>query len=712
MTNKSLLYLFSFFLLTERFAWSLDWSSLQSKLSSPDIFSETDLDEFIDQCAVPFDLTRGTNFPKGDGSFWPVSNYQLIDQSSGLCMDTLDCAYDECKGPLYDAYEGTVYEDEVYHYLSSPTATAPGAPFVTDDQLKSSDALNLPAAVVHPQHVGDVSEAIKFASQNDLTVSVKTSGHSWAGSSTVKDSLLLNLRQLPKYSPQGSLKECQFESDLEGAFEDACKLAIARNKPAILRVGGGEIWDEVLESVFVDWNENEDNKRKYHVMSGFAGTVSAAGGWLASGGLAAFGMRKYGVGSDQVLHVEMVLPDSRHVRFGPSSWEKKPGNLYPLTKVVTGYCNEGDLTDEESWVWEECADEPDFGDLWYAVRGGGGGTYGVITSIYYQLHDPPFPLQFINWGVDLGLAYLDEDDPVKQQNLVDTFHEFYVRFLYLPDSVGVSESASNYCSSPDSQLLGCFGGAGDVFVAAWKRFSNDSFQLNVEEEENPYKFMLPNAQNNPNHPNNRIPDDPTASARNILTGSKFVVPLDVVKDKTDKFLDLVQMLVLRVHPFAPYNTGGEIPHASDGMTAYPMHRRQGAFMMSTYGEEDLADAFLELIQLEDSVDDKEEFPGLLCHNHMSFFTSRPRKDDWTKFCNYLSPHLEEDDECYSLQEAAFGTKTLQKLQSIHSEIDPNHMFKCGGCVGYEDDSDVHVPRGKKKSKKNGASSSGKKRNRI
>jgi len=709
MTNKGLLYLFSFFLFAERFAWSLDWSSLQSKLSSPDIFGETNLDEFIDQCAVPFDLARGTNFQKDDGSYWEVSNYQLIEQSSGLCMDTLDCAYDECKGPLMDGYEGTAYA--FYHYISSPIPAVPGAPIVTDDQLKASDALNLPAAVVHPQHVGDVSEAVKFALQNDLTVSVKTSGHSWAGSSTVKDSLLLNLRQLPKYSPHGSLKECQFESDLEGAFEDACKLAIARDKPAILRVGGGEIWGEVLEAVFVDWNENEDNKRKYHVMSGFAGTVSAAGGWLASGGLAAFGMRKYGVGSDQVLHVEMVLPDSRHVRFGPSSWEKKLGNLYPVTKDVTGYCNEGDLTDEESWVWKECTEEPNFADLWYAVRGGGGGTYGVITSIYYQLHDPPFPLQFITWGRDVTVAYTNEDDPVKQEILSKTFQEFYLRFLYFPESVGVSESASNYCSSPDAHILGCFGGAGDVFVAAWKRFSNNLFEVDVQEYDNPYKFMLPGAQLNPNHPNDRIPDDPLASARNFLRGDRFVVPLDVIKNRLDEFLDLVHEITLRGFLFAPYNTGGEILRASDGMTAYPMHRRQGAFMMSTYGEEDLANAFLELFELEDSVDDKEEYPGVLCHNHISFFTNRPRKDDWTKFCTELSPHLGEDDECYSMQESAFGTKNLRKLESIHSEIDPNHIFNCGGCVGYEDDSDVYVPRGKKKTKKSGAMGSGKKRNR-
>ena len=28
-------------------------------------------------------------------------------------------------------------------------------------------------------------------------------------------------------------------------------------------------------------------------------------------------------------------------------------------------------------------------DLWWAVRGGGGNTYGVVTQIIYKLHEQP-----------------------------------------------------------------------------------------------------------------------------------------------------------------------------------------------------------------------------------------------------------------------------------------------------------------------------------
>ena len=52
--------------------------------------------------------------------------------------------------------------------------------------------------------------------------------------------------------------ECEVDPSIkEGAFQDACNYAIARNKPGVIRVGGGESWDEAYRAVFMDWNENK-----------------------------------------------------------------------------------------------------------------------------------------------------------------------------------------------------------------------------------------------------------------------------------------------------------------------------------------------------------------------------------------------------------------------------------------------------------------------
>lgn len=241
----------------------------------------------------------------------------------------------------------------------------------TRESFESYEGLDLPAAVVHPKTVADISETFKFSNKHKVGVSVKTSGHSYTGSSTKKGTVLLNLSKLKKYSPNGSIIECENTDVPEGAYEQACKLALARNKPAVVRVGGGEIWDETLRAVSIDWPSKAGNT-KYHIVSGAAGTVSAAGGWLASGGLSGNnGMRLYGIGIDQVLHVEMVLPSGAHVRFGPTKWKEEEGKMYHVTTEVNGLCNKGELSDESMWDWQECDEDINFGDLWYAVRGGG-----------------------------------------------------------------------------------------------------------------------------------------------------------------------------------------------------------------------------------------------------------------------------------------------------------------------------------------------------
>lgn len=84
-----------------------------------------------------------------------------------------------------------------------------------------------------------------------------------------------------------------------------------------------------MRAVSFDWNNN--NEKKYNLVTGGSGTVSAAGGWLASGGLSGNnGMRMYGLGVDQVLHVEMVLPSGTHVRLAHRSGRPRTEISIPL----------------------------------------------------------------------------------------------------------------------------------------------------------------------------------------------------------------------------------------------------------------------------------------------------------------------------------------------------------------------------------------------
>ena len=674
------------------------WNQLSSQLSNG-AFQVSEVDDWLDQCVHPFAANLNVSDPSD-----LIRTYQLLEEPSGMCMVHVNCAYKECEGPFLEF--GFSYNSSVY----------------TDYILKSAKGLDLPDATVHPIHVGDVSKAIKFAAENKIEVSVKTSGHSYTGASTKKGSILLNLSRLQKYSPSGSIVECDTGDLLEGAFQEACSLALARDKTAFVRVGGGEIWDEALRAVSFDWNNNSDNSRKYHMVSGAAGTVSAAGGWLASGGLAGNNnMRSFGVGVDQVLHVEMVLPSGVHVRFGPTDWEKDIDMMYPRTTAVTGYCNKGDLSNEDSWDWEECSIEISFNDLWYAVRGGGGGAYGVITSIYYQLHEYS-PLQ--SPSVDIGNVYILLNSIGRSEEATEfvlRWIEFVLRFFFDPASINVTESASNSCSSPDAggffggQFI-CFDGAGDVMKAAWESFLFlDDFLDFLEGETLPEYFFVRNFDSwahvgvelgeGTKTPDGRLSDEgPSPHVYNTFGGNNqyMMVPEDILITKRDEMVTMIFecMVAGTCGSATMYIMGGEIPAADDGMNSLPPHRRHGAFLF-TVNDPTTRTKFNRFFNgiSEGEVWTGESFPGNICHNHASLDFPTPLKEDWALLCDPSWTKEEKEEKCMSYQEASWGTDILKKLNRIHTSVDPDHLFNPDDGARYALSDEKGTKSSKKSAKK-------------
>ena len=135
----------------------------------------------------------------------------------------------------------------------------------------------------------------------------------------------------------------------------------------------GETWDDVLEAV----------KGDYHIVTGGGRTVSAAGGWLQGGGLS-FTSRKYGIGVDNVVDFHVVLSNGT---------------------VVTA---------------DACTNT----DLFYALRGGGGGTYGVVTHVHYKVH-PITKIQTINFGIYGSENFVEEDAPAVT-NIIKQWLEFWI----------------------------------------------------------------------------------------------------------------------------------------------------------------------------------------------------------------------------------------------------------------------------------------------
>eukprot|EP00957_Ditylum_brightwellii_P188912 14380230-Ditylum_brightwellii.AAC.1 len=126
-------------------------------------------------------------------------------------------------------------------------------PFVppTNENIHNFD---LPLRVYFPKTAGDVVEVVKLAKKHGIELSIKNSGHSYAGSSTKKDTYLLNMNKYKRYAIDSAAKtynpsgitQCDAAPDVikSDLSNQPCQLAIARNKPATIRVGGGENWDK------------------------------------------------------------------------------------------------------------------------------------------------------------------------------------------------------------------------------------------------------------------------------------------------------------------------------------------------------------------------------------------------------------------------------------------------------------------------------------
>jgi FAD/FMN-containing dehydrogenase len=430
----------------------LNWTELESKLSPSAALIDTSFTDFRDQCIPEFYEERPTN-------------HALIDQPSGMCLPHLLLGW-EAGVWMNQLGFGPFMQmkplDTVMGFEGDDTAPIP----VVGDEFTRS--LNLPHKVVFPAHASDVLLIILFAKKHKIEISVKNSGHSYSGASSKKNTLLMNMNRFTHYAP-GGITDCVAAllgtSVADDLSNQACLLALARGKPGVIRVGGGENYDKVYRAVLAE-NQALD-EYKYHLVGGAVGTVSPMGWTFQGGNAGTMGDRMYGKGVDQVLQVEMVLPNGYHVKFGPTEWEdaSAEGFVVPRTKVVSGVCRSNpDEQDEEKWIWGDCPEDfdIDFGDLWFAVNGGGGGTWGVVTSMTLQLQDfLPYNLFLLHFLEDFH--FLEECSAISS-----TFDRFSATYLMTPSLLNVTRERSLACSTPDGPELHCYGEQ-DV-MQAWTIF--------------------------------------------------------------------------------------------------------------------------------------------------------------------------------------------------------------------------------------------------
>lgn len=209
---------------------------------------------------------------------------------------------------------------------------------------------------VAAENTADVVAAVNFARTHNLRLVVKGGGHSYQGTSNAANSLLIWTRAMHGIT-------------LHDAFvPQGCAGRIAPQR--VVTVGSGAIWMHVYNAV--------TTKGGRYVQGGGCGTVGVAG-LIQSGGFGSFS-KNYGLAAAGLLEAEVVLAD---------------GSV-------------------------QIANAENHPELFWALKGGGGGSLGVVTRLTLRTRELPK-----NFGVVFGTIRARSDSAYREliARAITLYHE-------------------------------------------------------------------------------------------------------------------------------------------------------------------------------------------------------------------------------------------------------------------------------------------------
>lgn len=142
-----------------------------------------------------------------------------------------------------------------------------------------------PALIVRPRDAGQVAEAIGYAVEHDLVLSVRSGGHSGMGYGTNDDGVVIDL---------SLINDIEVLDDAEG----------------LVRIGSGALWGDVATTLA---------KHGLSLTSG--DTVSVGVGGLTQGGGVGWMVRTYGLTIDSLVAADVVTADGQQLRASADSHE-------------------------------------------------------------------------------------------------------------------------------------------------------------------------------------------------------------------------------------------------------------------------------------------------------------------------------------------------------------------------------------------------------
>jgi FAD/FMN-containing dehydrogenase len=217
------------------------------------------------------------------------------------------------------------------------------------------------AYVLKARHAQDVAAAIDFARHHGIRLVVKGGGHSYQGTSNAPDSLLIWTRSMREVV----LRDAFVGEGCTGTFAPV---------PAVT-VGAGALWIDVYDAV--------TTKAGRYVQGGGCTTVGVAG-LIQSGGFGSFSKR-FGTAASGLLEAQVVTADGK-------------------VRVANACTNP---------------------DLFWALKGGGGGNWGVVTSLTLRTYELPD-----YFGA--AEATIKAVSDTAYRALIERFMSFYAEHLFNP----------------------------------------------------------------------------------------------------------------------------------------------------------------------------------------------------------------------------------------------------------------------------------------
>ena len=212
---------------------------------------------------------------------------------------------------------------------------------------------------VAARDVNDIVHAVNFARENNLRLAIKGRGHSYQGTSNAPDSLLIWTRHMHNI-------------EIHPAFvPQGCEGKIAPQRA--MTVGAGTFGAQAYDAA--------TTKAGMYVQGGGCLTVGLAG-LIQGGGFGSFS-KHYGTAAGSLLEAEVVTADGQ-------------------IRIANACTN---------------------ADLFWALKGGGGGTFGVVSKLTIKMHDLPEYFASVSFNVS---ATSDE----AFRRLVRYFVAFYRKNLF------------------------------------------------------------------------------------------------------------------------------------------------------------------------------------------------------------------------------------------------------------------------------------------